>query len=135
MAKNIEGNLQQLLEEVESWPDGKVNWSEKARAYKIRTKGQESTPANGGQMVKEFLQSKGVNIDRFEPSANNYSNQEGCSGGNNYNYFSTEYFLSWQPLGGECTGRACIKPSTPPPKSQIMGLSHGAMGTSCLYCN
>ena len=32
LVKNIEGNLQQLLEEVESWPVGKVNWSEKVRA-------------------------------------------------------------------------------------------------------
>ena len=82
LTENIDGNLQQLLAEVDSWPDGKVNWSEKARSYKIRTKGQESTPANGGQLIKFFLQSKGVNITRFEPRADN-DNQEGRSRGKN----------------------------------------------------
>ena len=69
-------------------------------------------------MIKEFLQSKGVNIARFEPSANNDSNQEGCGGGNNYNYFNTEYFLSWQTLGRECSGRVCIYQYRPPPKKK-----------------
>ena len=83
LVENIDGDLEQMLAEVESWPDGKVNWSEKARTYNICTKGQESIPANGGQMLKEFLKSKGVNIARFEHSEDaDDSNQEECAKGN-----------------------------------------------------
>ena len=53
---NIEGKLDQLLADVESWPDGPPNWSEKARMYNIKTKGSASTTGNGGQLVKAFLQ-------------------------------------------------------------------------------
>ena len=81
LVQHIEGDAEQLLEDVKSWPDGEINWSEKATTYKIRTKGQESTPANGGQMIKEFLMSKGVAIARFKPSAENDSDQEGCTKG------------------------------------------------------
>ena len=52
---NIEGKLDQLLADVESWPDGPPNWSERARMYNIKTKGSDSTPDNGGQLVKAFL--------------------------------------------------------------------------------
>ena len=52
---NIEGKLDQLLADVESWPDGPPNWSEKARMYNIKTKGSDSAPGNGGQLVKAFL--------------------------------------------------------------------------------
>lgn len=65
-AENIDGELDQLLADVESWPDGTINWSEKARIYKIRTKGTHSTPGNGGQIIKSFLQSKQIDIARFE---------------------------------------------------------------------
>ena len=81
LVQHIEGDTEQLLEDVKSWPDGEINWSEKARTYKIRTKGQESTPAKGGQMIKEFLMSKGVAIARFKPSAEKDSDQEGCTKG------------------------------------------------------
>lgn len=60
----IEGELDQLLADVESWRDGPPNWSEKARMYNIKTKGSDTTPANGGQQA--FLKSKEVNTSRFE---------------------------------------------------------------------
>lgn len=44
----MEGDTEQLLENVKAWPDEKINWFQKAGTYQIRTKGQESTPANGG---------------------------------------------------------------------------------------
>lgn len=40
----ITGDLDQLLADVKSWPNGTINWSEKARIYNIRTKGQDSSP-------------------------------------------------------------------------------------------
>lgn len=60
----IEGELDQLLADVESRLDGPPNWSEKARMYNIKTKGSDATPANGGQQA--FLKSKEVDISRFE---------------------------------------------------------------------
>ena len=57
-----EGKLDQLLADLESWPDGPPNWSEKARMYNIKTKGSDSTPGNKGQLVKAFLKSKEVNF-------------------------------------------------------------------------
>ena len=62
---NIIGTLDQLLEDIKSWPSGPVNWSEKARLYKIRTTGQDSTLPNGGQMIKSFLQHRGVDISHL----------------------------------------------------------------------
>lgn len=62
---NIIGTLDQLLEDIKTWPSGPVNWSEKARLYKIRTTGQDSTPPNGGQMIKSFLQHRGVDISHL----------------------------------------------------------------------
>lgn len=60
----IEGELDQLLADVESRLDGPPNWSEKARMYNIKTKGSDATPANRGQQA--FLKSKEVDISRFE---------------------------------------------------------------------
>lgn len=37
----IEGELDQVLADVESWPDRPPNWSEKARMYNIKTKGSD----------------------------------------------------------------------------------------------
>ena len=76
----IEGELDQLLADVESWPDGPPNWSEKARKYNIKTKGSDSTPANGRQLVKAFLKSKEVDITRFEPPAVQINSEEGLTG-------------------------------------------------------
>ena len=67
--KNITGDLDQLLTDVKSWPDGAINWSEKARMYHIRTKGQDSTPANGVQMIKSYLERNGVDTTCFEATA------------------------------------------------------------------
>ena len=56
------------MEDVRSW-HGKINWFEKARLYKIRSKGQDMTTPNGGQMLSDvFLQSKDVDISHFNPS-------------------------------------------------------------------
>ena len=63
---NIIGDLDQLLIDVNSWPNGDINWSEKARIYNIRAKGQDMTPPNGGQIIKSFLQRKEVDLSRFE---------------------------------------------------------------------
>ena len=58
---NIIKKLDQLLEDINTWSSGLVNWSEKARLYKIRTTGRDSTPPppppppNGGQMIKSFF--------------------------------------------------------------------------------
>ena len=77
---NIEGELDQLPADVESWPNGPPNWSEKARKYNIKTKGSDSTPANGGQLVKAFLKSKEVDIIRCEPPAVQINSEEGLTG-------------------------------------------------------
>lgn len=68
--ENITGDLDQLLTDVQSWPKGTTNSSEKARIYKIRMVGQDATPPNGGQMIKSFLQKKGVDISCYESSKN-----------------------------------------------------------------
>jgi len=52
--ENIVGELDQLLEDVNEWK-GKINWSVKAKEYKIRSKGQDVTPRNGGQMLQSFF--------------------------------------------------------------------------------
>ena len=66
---NIIGDLHQLLSDAKSWPHGTINWSEKARMYKIRTQGQTSTPSNGGQMLKSYLERNGVDVTCFEATA------------------------------------------------------------------
>ena len=63
---NIIGDLDQLLLDAKSWPNGTINWSEKAKMYKIRTKAQDLTPPNGGQMVKAYLERNGVDVACLE---------------------------------------------------------------------
>lgn len=63
---NIEGDLEQLLRDVQSWPETTVNWSEKARDYNIRVKGADQVPKNGGQIVKSILTAKGADLARFQ---------------------------------------------------------------------
>ena len=68
--ENIElGNHDEetLIAEVQSLPSEKLNWSELARKYAIRLVNSESDIElmNGGQVIKEFLKSKGVDVDRF----------------------------------------------------------------------
>ena len=49
--------------DVQSYPDDrKVNWSELARTHNVATTNGK-VPANGGQIVKEWLRSEGVNVD------------------------------------------------------------------------
>ena len=64
--KEITGNIEQLLEDVRSWPHEPVCWSAKAKKYEIRGNANDTTPPNGGQIIKEFLKSKGVDITPFE---------------------------------------------------------------------
>ena len=64
--KEIRGNTEQLLEDVRSWPHEPVCWSAKAREYEIRGNANYTTPPNGGQIIKGFLKSKGVDITPFE---------------------------------------------------------------------
>lgn len=45
------------------------------------------------------------------------------------------FFLGNHWVGSVVAGCAFTSTAPPPKKSQMMGLSHGAMGTSCLYCN
>jgi len=47
--------------------------------YNIRTKRQDSTPLNGGQPIKSFLEEKEVDITRFQPTA--YVSQNYCPQG------------------------------------------------------
>lgn len=62
----VTGNTEQLLEDVRSWPHEPVCWSAKAREYQIRGNTNDTTPPNGGQIIKEFLKSNGVDITPFE---------------------------------------------------------------------
>ena len=64
--KEITGNTEWLLEDVKSWPHEPVCWSAKARKYEIRGNANDTTPPNEGQIIKEFLKSKGVDITPFE---------------------------------------------------------------------
>ena len=43
---------------VKSWPNGPINWSEKARMYKIRTQGQDSTPPMEDKWSNHFYKRK-----------------------------------------------------------------------------
>ena len=43
-----------------------MSWSAKAKQYNIRGKANETTPLNGGQILKEFLKSKGMDVSPFE---------------------------------------------------------------------
>ena len=65
---NIDGDLDKLQTEVESWSD-KINWSEKAREYRIRMKGQDQVPRNGGQILKAFLSATGIDLARFQTTS------------------------------------------------------------------
>ena len=59
-------NKEELRAEVESYEDGKfVNWSALAKAYNVKNT-QGNPAANGGQIVKEWLKSVGVDTERFK---------------------------------------------------------------------
>lgn len=55
-----------MLKDVAKWPHEPVSWSAKAKRYNIRRKTNETTPLNGGQILKKFLKSQGVDISQFE---------------------------------------------------------------------
>ena len=61
------------MEDVRSW-HGNINWSEKARLYKIRSKDQDMTPPNAGQMLISFLQSKDVDMSHINSSTQGNEN-------------------------------------------------------------
>ena len=51
---------------VNSYPDGHfINFTKLAREYGIMMS-KNQFPGNGGQLLKEFLIKKGVNVDRFD---------------------------------------------------------------------
>jgi len=51
---------------VKKWPHEPVCWSTKAKEYNTRENTNETTPPNGGWILKEFLKSEGVDIAPFE---------------------------------------------------------------------
>ena len=62
---------EKLKEEVEGYMDGQeVNWSELAREYNV-CDNEGLLSRNGGQIVKEWLFSQNVNIDRFTTKSPN----------------------------------------------------------------
>ena len=61
---SIDVELDRLLADVTTWTS--VNWSQKAREYKIRKTGSSTSPQNAGQLLKAFLQAQGINTDKFE---------------------------------------------------------------------
>lgn len=69
--QNIMGDIDDLANDFESWlpfenTKTTINWSQKAREYKIRKAGAEVSPPNAGQLLKEYLKSKGVEVAQFE---------------------------------------------------------------------
>ena len=67
--KEVIGNTEQLLEDVKNWPHEPVCWSAKAKEYQIRGHTSGTTPTNGGQIIKEFLKSNGIDTTPFEPAS------------------------------------------------------------------
>lgn len=67
---NITWDKEQLKEEVKGLADGHlINYSELARKYNICNSFGNLAP-NGGQIVKEWLKSEGVNLSRFKDKSN-----------------------------------------------------------------
>ena len=63
--KDMDWDQQALLEEVENYTDGTiVNWSELARHYQVKNKNGQLAK-NGGQIVQEYLKTKGVDVTKF----------------------------------------------------------------------
>ena len=62
----LEGDLEQLLKDIKGWPHKPVNWSEKARFYKIRKQGGSTESVqNCGLILKEYLIKQGIDITPF----------------------------------------------------------------------
>ena len=46
--------------------DGKINWSALARKYGVTFSNSNSELKNGGQVLKEYLRDKGIDVKRFD---------------------------------------------------------------------
>ena len=65
--ENIEGDLDQLLEDAKLWVEGQeINWSKKAEQYKIKKAGSPEGLKNAGQTLKSYLQAKGIDTEQFK---------------------------------------------------------------------
>ena len=64
--ENVSWDKEALIAEVEAYSsDEEVNWSALARRYNVRNMNDEIAK-NGGQIIKEWLKIKGVNVSRFK---------------------------------------------------------------------
>ena len=61
----INHDVDMLVAEVESMPDQRINWSALARKYGVKLVNSDQELKNGGQVIKEFLRARGVNVERF----------------------------------------------------------------------
>lgn len=65
--QNIEGDLDKLLEDAQTWQEGtQINWSKKAEEYGIKRSGSPDSIKNAGQTVKAFLQAHGIDTEQFK---------------------------------------------------------------------
>lgn len=67
---SVEGDLTKLMEDIKEWK--KVNWTEKAKEYHIRNVGATTPPPNAGQILKEYLESQGVDTEAFDQQRSKY---------------------------------------------------------------
>ena len=67
---SVDGDLEQLKQDVSTWTT--VNWSEKAKQYNIRKTGDSTPPPNAGQLLKEYLNSEGVDTEAFDQQKSKY---------------------------------------------------------------
>ena len=66
VAETVTWDTEALKEEVRSYDSEKVvNWSELARKYDVK-KANGEIANNGGQIIKDWLNSEGVDVNRFK---------------------------------------------------------------------
>lgn len=64
--EDVSWNENELIKEIEGYNnDEKMNWSALARKYIVKNKNNDIAK-NSGQVIKEWLRSKGVDVDRFK---------------------------------------------------------------------